>query len=226
MLTLKNLQEQHKEWQEKNFGASPSWHALLGIQEEVGELSYAHLECEHKIPTIEKIDAVGDVIIYLTAYCNLEGIDLQQTVGELTREEQRKEYTSTPSWRLLLAVQKQVGKLSHAHLKSLQGIRTNENHQTAKTDAIGDIIIYLSFYCALEGINLQQAIEQTWAEVSQRNWKTNQVNGKLPEAQNDDEARVSECLNCKKPFFKKKNSHKFCCYRCGNAYWVRLNRKE
>lgn len=185
MLTLKTLQEQHEEWQEKNFGASPSWHALLGIQEEVGELSDAHLECEYEIPTIEKIDAIGDIIIYLTAYCNLEGIDLQQTVDELTKKEQHRAYTSTPSWRFLLAIQKGVGKLSHAHLKSAQGIRTNENHQAAKTDAIGNIIIHLSFYCALEGINLQQAIEQTWAEVSQRNWKANQVNGKLPEAQND-----------------------------------------
>lgn len=40
-----------------------------------------------------------------------------------------------------------------------------------------------------------------------------------------DKTRVVECLNCKKPFFQKNNSHKFCCYRCGNTYWVRNNRK-
>ncbi len=112
MFTLETLQKEQGAWQEKNFGPSPSWHALLGVQEEAGELC-------------------------------------------------------------------------HAHLKSVQGIRTNENHQAAKIDAVGDIVIYLAAYCNLEGIDLQLAVEQTWQEVSQRNWKANQVNGKTTEARND-----------------------------------------
>lgn len=104
MFTLKNLQDEQRDWQLRNFGDSPSWHPLLGVSEEVGELC-------------------------------------------------------------------------HAHLKSAQGIRTNENHRDAKIDAVADIIIYLASYCNLENIDLQSAVEKTWDQVRRRNWKSNQING-------------------------------------------------
>ena len=77
----------------------------------------------------------------------------------------------------LLGIQEEVGELSHAHLKMEQGIRTNEDHQAAKIDAVGDIVIYLADYCNQNGIFLDSAVEQTWAEVQMRNWKKNKVNG-------------------------------------------------
>lgn len=44
----------------------------------------------------------------------------------------------------ILGVIEELGELSHAHLKELQGIRgTNEEHQANAKDAIGDITVYL-----------------------------------------------------------------------------------
>lgn len=71
----------------------------------------------------------------------------------------------------LLGVSEEVGELCHAHLKLEQGIRgTPEEHQAAKEDAVGDIIIYLIDYCTLNGIDIGCALEKTWAEVSKRDW--------------------------------------------------------
>jgi len=78
-----------------------------------------------------------------------------------------------PAWQPLLGIAEEVGELCHAHLKHAQGIRTGEDHEAAKRDAVADIVIYLSDYCNAEGIDLQSAIEDTWQEVQKRDWKAN-----------------------------------------------------
>ena len=79
----------------------------------------------------------------------------------------------------LLGAMEELGELSHAHLKALQGIRgTPEEHHAAKVDAVADIIIFLSDYCTAEGIDLQDAVERTWAEVRKRDWKADPMHGK------------------------------------------------
>ncbi len=83
---LKKLQKEAAEWTQNNFGVHPAWHPLLGIQEEVGELSHAHLKSEQGIRgssdehRSEKIDAIGDIVIYLADYCTQESINLEQAV--------------------------------------------------------------------------------------------------------------------------------------------------
>lgn len=79
---------------------------------------------------------------------------------------------------LALAILSSLGKLSHAHLKTEQGIRgTAEEHRAAKKDAIGDMVIYLMSYCNLEGFNLQSIIDETCEEVFKRDWKKFPKNG-------------------------------------------------
>lgn len=80
-------------------------------------------------------------------------------------------------YRPLLGAIEELGELAHAHLKAEQGIRTSEDHNEAKIDAIGDIIIYLADYCEQQGIDLQCAVEATWSKVSKRDWKHNKVTG-------------------------------------------------
>lgn len=67
----------------------PSWHPLLGISEEVGELHHVYLKREQNIRgtarehKADMIDAVGDILIYLSDFCTKEGICLQ-TALEIT----------------------------------------------------------------------------------------------------------------------------------------------
>lgn len=77
-----------------------------------------------------------------------------------------------PSWQPLLGVQEEVGELSHAFLKRHQGIRgTHEEHTADIRDAVADIIIFLMDFASSEGIDVREALEETWQKVRQRDWK-------------------------------------------------------
>ncbi len=82
-LTLRELQEQQRPWVEHNFGDRPAYWPLLGAMEELGELAHAHLKEEQGIRTNEDHvanakDAVGDILIFLSDYCEARGFDLQE----------------------------------------------------------------------------------------------------------------------------------------------------
>lgn len=116
-LTLRQLQDEHREWLKHNFlqqaeGVSadfvkelcPScddrgrvhsddvagvvnkgWlmnhqpYALLGLMEELGELSHSYIKMWRGIRKANREgleDAVGDIVIFLTSFCNTHGIDI------------------------------------------------------------------------------------------------------------------------------------------------------
>ena len=78
----------------------------------------------------------------------------------------------------MLGVMEEVGELSHSVLKGRQGIRgTPEEHRLNAQDAVGDIVIFLSDFCTRYDIDFQHAVEKTWAQVKQRDWTKNKVNG-------------------------------------------------
>ena len=88
--TLSEIQKEIKVWANKNFGKRlglkkrPSWHPLLGIGEELGELNHAYLKKEQKIRNgVEKYqkgaqDAIGDLVIYVIDFCNQEDFDIEE----------------------------------------------------------------------------------------------------------------------------------------------------
>ena len=71
----------------------------------------------------------------------------------------------------------EVGELAHAHLKKEQGIRTNEDHEAKKIDAIGDVVFYLLDYCNKEGLDFETCINTALKEIEQRDWRKNKING-------------------------------------------------
>lgn len=82
----------------------------------------------------------------------------------------KKNFPNSLPYQSLLGLLEELGELSHAHLKSEQGIRTDENHQAMKEDAVADIAIYLAGYCTDNGIDLEKCVKQTWSQVKKRNW--------------------------------------------------------
>lgn len=80
-------------------------------------------------------------------------------------------------YRPLLGVFEELGELAHAHLKAEQGIRTNEDHEAAKIDAVGDVVIYLVDYCNGQGIDFAKAVQTTWELVRKRDWQANKESG-------------------------------------------------
>lgn len=87
-MDLEVLQFQHKAWLARNFPFQKPHDALLGLMEEVGELAHAHLKHQQQIRGLaeislaeeKKIDAIGDIVIYLASYCNTNGFDLAACV--------------------------------------------------------------------------------------------------------------------------------------------------
>ena len=79
---------------------------------------------------------------------------------------------------MLLGVTEELGELAHAHLKQMQNIRVNENHNANIKDAIGDIVIFLMGYCSYRHLSLGACIIEAWLEVKDRNWKKNREIGK------------------------------------------------
>jgi len=72
---------------------------------------------------------------------------------------------------------KAFGRLSHAELKSQQGIRTNEDRRALVEDAVADIDVYLADFCTVMGIDRQAVLEKTWSRVKARDWKKDPVSG-------------------------------------------------
>lgn len=84
-MIIKKLQKEQKEWSIKNRLKGDGNLMLLGIMEELGELSHAHLKDKQGIRTNEKhkeakIDAIGDIVTYIAAYCNAENIDMEKAI--------------------------------------------------------------------------------------------------------------------------------------------------
>jgi NTP pyrophosphatase (non-canonical NTP hydrolase) len=91
LLTFKQLQEEVAEWSTKNFPDTKflptgDLQPLLGVQEEVGELSRARLKGIQKIRGTAsewrdaEVDAVADILVYLADYCGRRDIDMQQAI--------------------------------------------------------------------------------------------------------------------------------------------------
>ena len=108
----------------------------------------------------------------------MKTMTFQQLQDEQREWAQRNFGTDRPSYQPLLGAVEELGELAHAHLKSEQGIRgTPEKHAADKRDAVGDVLIYLTDYCNLEGFDLQDLMQETWGEVKQRDWKANPSTG-------------------------------------------------
>jgi NTP pyrophosphatase (non-canonical NTP hydrolase) len=76
-----------------------------------------------------------------------------------------------PGWMPVMGIQEECGELAHAFLKRAQGIRgTDEQHLADIRDALADIIIFACDAATAHGIDLEQALSDTWAMVKQRDF--------------------------------------------------------
>lgn len=98
---LRKIQEEQAVWSLRNFGKQPSWQPLLGAVEELGELAHAHLKATQGIRKNEQhveneIDAIGDIIIYLIAYCNSRGHDIEKIVQHTWDQVKQRDWVKNP----------------------------------------------------------------------------------------------------------------------------------
>lgn len=105
MIQVRGFQDTQGDWLRYNFPNAEPWEALAGLTEEVGELAHAHLKGHNKIRGLEssldiaerKGDAVGDIFIYLTSYCNTNGLDLQACIEKAWAEVEKRDWIANPT---------------------------------------------------------------------------------------------------------------------------------
>jgi len=102
-MDLFELQHEVANWSMVNFPKNQPYHPLVGIMEEVGELAHAHLkmeqgirgdEIEHKVA---KLDAVGDIVIYLADYCARNDISLGLAVESTWQIVKQRNWRKNPT---------------------------------------------------------------------------------------------------------------------------------
>lgn len=120
------IQKQIEKWRAKNFGPSSTQGKrtkrlleqdrivaanvnLLGVQEEVGELSHCFLKMIQGIRgyndeikyRAEAKDAVGDIVIYLMGFCDAHEWSLEQIVHEVAGEVMQRDWHKDPEEGIL-----------------------------------------------------------------------------------------------------------------------------
>lgn len=93
---------EYPSWLRRNFPNDDASRQLLGVVEEVGELAHAHLKGQQGIRhTPEeiramKVDAVADIVIFLSGYCVNEGIDLDEAVEKAWDTVRLRDWIANP----------------------------------------------------------------------------------------------------------------------------------
>jgi NTP pyrophosphatase (non-canonical NTP hydrolase) len=98
---LKDIQEQHQKWQKRNFGEIPPEDSLIGIMEELGELSHSFLKQKQGVRFNEDHnknmrDAIGDIVIFLISFCSSKGWDFEEVVFLVWQEVKRRDWIKYP----------------------------------------------------------------------------------------------------------------------------------
>ena len=102
VLDFRSLQDEVTAWRKHNFPKADSASQFKGVVEELGELAHADLKHGQKIRSgegdyyLKKMDAVGDMIIFLLNYCDLEGLDFEGSVKFAWSEASKRDWIKFP----------------------------------------------------------------------------------------------------------------------------------
>jgi NTP pyrophosphatase (non-canonical NTP hydrolase) len=99
--SLRRLQHEVEEWTQHNFPEETADDVLLGALEELGELAHAHLKVKQGIRNNENHeakakDAIGDVLICLSAFCSQKGYNLQDCVWDAWHKVKKRDWKNNP----------------------------------------------------------------------------------------------------------------------------------
>lgn len=167
MFNFKQLQEEQIPWVKHNFGKRPSWMPLSGIVEEYGE----YLEAQQTSDKDGQIDALADIVIFLSDYCTARSWDLQAFWDA------RSDISDLVEDVIYL------GRMHHCHLKMEQKIRASqEEHDERLQKTIILFLANLEERARLLDKNLVKIVEEVWNVVKLRDWKKERAKKNRQEA--------------------------------------------
>src|SRR5262245_24600188 len=162
------LVEQVGVWSRKNFGDQPAWRPVMGMVEELCELT----EKFETLDLVETLDAIGDTAIYMADYFHRRGWKM----GELWRDRHILP-DGSDAQPMLSRVISLIRGLCHSHLKGDQGIRGGSGkHDFVMQMTCKDVLILLEEASALLDRDVIHVIQEVWEVVGRRDWTENPNN--------------------------------------------------
>lgn len=119
MFDLEQFQREHKQWTDHNFPKAQPWESLTGAVEEAGELadalaanlglsqsfgrlSHGFLKHQQRIRGTaeqhceEMQDSIGDIVIFLSHFCNIFGFSLDRIMTETWGRVSKRDWIKHP----------------------------------------------------------------------------------------------------------------------------------
>ena len=176
MKTLREIQTEQHDWSLRNFGPHGPDDPLDGLIEEFGELHHAVLKRRQGIRgTAEEHDAaerdaLGDMCIYL--------LDLLSTMSAIPPEfvEMISLPGSTPE-RMRRDMLLQIADV--ATVVPLHGTCDLVGDRYAIEDTADELLAIMATYAEARGWSLLQIVNETWEQVSKRDWTKERGEGGL-----------------------------------------------
>lgn len=196
---FETLQTEVKTWSEYNFDARTQVHPLIGICEEVGELCAAFLQHEEGVnkihPAFKDVQEWDSNTWLICAFAHMGKIahaHLKAAQGIRGTAEGHEEAKQESMSHLMTALTMYFGGGSSlSDIFDSYGIFPQNDQQVMQfdvdtpADAIGDIAGYMAAFCDSANINMQEAVETTWAKVKQRDFRLYPDNGMPPIVHNE-----------------------------------------
>lgn len=174
--TFDQIQKQHNLWSTRNFGEQPSFLMCLGVVEEFGELSEGLTEFAGVREALEGgkafdfesfVDALGDMLVYLTAYATCRGWSMSKMW--ILRNKPKRDYAEMVI---------NLGRLCHCELKRVQGIRgTSEELDKKAQTAFMAILAEVDGMAQVAEYEALDILGFVWAKVGKRDWKKDPLSG-------------------------------------------------
>lgn len=172
---LKKIQKEVKEWTDYNFPNQKPYQPLLGMLEELGELSHALLKGEQMIrgsraENLEKEkDAIGDFVVFSLNYCNC----MEWDATNLSSRYFPRRFEDRSLHSLIFTLNSYLSTLQAAHREAeTSGL----NPRTFASRYLDYMYDCLEEYCSHRMWDLQKIVEETWQLVKRRDWRRNENN--------------------------------------------------
>ena len=167
--TLSEIQAELKVWTIYNFGQQESIMPIMGMIEELGELTHAHLKELQGIRKsdflADKKDAIADITIYLLNYFNC--VDKDVSLIENVINFENEGYNND---EIILNISHKLGVLSENQMYN--------KSKVVDTRYLSYILFSLKEYAENIELDLLTIVNETWETVKLRDWKKYPLNGR------------------------------------------------
>lgn len=158
------LIQEHHDWEAHNFPGVALVDDLMGVQEEIGELTHHHLKLKWGIRgnedhITEGQDAVGDTVIYLLGVMHHIGMNRGPEMVDATQ--------LTDANRMVLLLGCQLGQVHGACMGMTDGAQYYVNL----------LANGLRRYSNAMGWDFEDIVTRTWVKVRARDWQKDPVSG-------------------------------------------------